>query len=300
MNDTIRKNLSRVEELVDHDVQYTPEGIPLFNWLELSPIDRCNRSCTFCPRSDPSVAPNQSLLMTPGLYRKLASELGELNYEGTVMLAGYGEPMLSKHLEDMIQVFAPVSRVEVVTNGDCLTREKLEKMAAAGVDQVLISLYDGPDQVDYFQEMVSSSNVPEGLVILRDRWYREDVDFGLKLTNRAGTVRIGQQAEIDISQPCYYPHYSMMIDWNGNAYLCPQDWHRCRISGNVMLHSMLDVWTSKELNQCHNKLGEGSRDMEPCQGCNADGTLHGHKHKIAWDEYYLEPNVPRAEQFACT
>ena len=25
---------------------------------------------------------------------------------------------------------------------------------------------------------------------------------------------------------CYYTHYSMMIDWNGDVYLCTQDWQR--------------------------------------------------------------------------
>lgn len=289
MNDTIRQNLLRVDELVDREVQYTAEGVPLFNWLELSPIDRCNRACTFCPRSDAAVAPNQSLLMTPNLYRKLASELGALNYRGTVMLAGYGEPLLSRYILDMAAEFSVVSRVEVVSNGDCLTPKKLEDLAAAGVSQVLISLYDGPHQLDEFADMIRDSGVPDGFVILRDRWYREDDDFGLKLTNRAGTVQIGQQAAVNVNQPCYYPHYSMMIDWNGNAYLCPQDWQRRRISGNVMLHTLMDVWTSRELSNCRKQLGSGDRNLDPCRGCNADGTLHGAQHKQAWEEFEAKP-----------
>ena len=295
MNETIKKNLLRVEELVGH-VQYTSAGVPLFNWLELRPLDRCNRSCTFCPRSDASVAPNQNLLMPPGLYGKLASELGELDYSGTVVLAGYGEPMLSPHLDDMIRTFSPVARVELVTNGDCINKEKLERMAVAGVDQVLISLYDGPEQKDRLLSLLSKCDVPEGMVILRDRWFQENEDFGLKLTNRAGTIQKGRQAEIDLESPCYYTHYSMMIDWNGNAYLCPQDWQRRRISGNVMLHSLLDVWTSKELSRCRQRLGEGDRGMSPCNGCNADGTLHGYNHKLAWVEFDRQQNRSRPQK----
>ena len=49
--DTITRNIDRVSALVDQEVQETAEGVPLFNWLELSPIDTCNRACVFCPRS---------------------------------------------------------------------------------------------------------------------------------------------------------------------------------------------------------------------------------------------------------
>ena len=50
-------------------------------------------------------------------------------------------------------------------------------------------MYDGPEQVKKFTEMTKKANVPEDLVILRDRWYDQYNDFGVKLTNRAGTVK---------------------------------------------------------------------------------------------------------------
>ena len=36
--------------------------------------------------------------------------------------------------------------------------------------------------------MARKANVPEEMVILRDRWYDQHNDFGVKLTNRAGTI----------------------------------------------------------------------------------------------------------------
>ena len=44
--------------------------------------------------------------------------------------------------------------------------------------------------------MVEESNVPKDFVILRDRWYDEK-DYGLKLTNRTGTINIGDQEKIE-------------------------------------------------------------------------------------------------------
>ena len=79
-------------------------------------------------------------------------------------------------------------------------------------------MYDGPEQVDKFKKIIKDSKVPEEFVILRDRWYKEEKDFGVKLTNRAGTVKIGNQVDINLHKTCYYPTYQFLIDWNGNVY----------------------------------------------------------------------------------
>ena len=39
-------------------------------------------------------------------------------------------------------------------------------------------MYDGPEQITKFKDMVRNANVPEELVILRDRWYDKHNDFG--------------------------------------------------------------------------------------------------------------------------
>ena len=39
---------------------------------------------------------------------------------------------------------------------------------------------------------------PKDFVILRDRWYSDKMDFGVKLTNRTGTIKIGNQEEINV------------------------------------------------------------------------------------------------------
>ncbi len=284
--DTINKNIERVSALVDQKVQKTADGVPLFNWLELSPIDTCNRACTFCPKVDPSIAPNQNLTMPEAYYRKMADELKDLSYHGTVMLAGYGEPLLSNNAVDMVRAFSSVANIEVTSNGDPLTPGLIENLIEAGIGKIIVSLYDGPHQVDEFTALFKEAGAPEDVFILRDRWYSVDYEFGLKLTNRAGTVSVGDQPEVQTDKSCYYPHYMMMIDWNGDAFLCTQDWNRRVKSGNVFLTSLLDVWTSSQLRKFRKMLGNGKRGLLPCQGCNAVGTIHGEVHKDAWNEFY--------------
>ena len=65
------------------------------------------------------------------------------------------------------------------------------------MSKVLVSMYDGPEQIEKFNKMTKKANVPEDIIILRDRWYDKYNDFGVKLTNRAGTISVGDQEKID-------------------------------------------------------------------------------------------------------
>ena len=48
---TIAVNIKRRTVIVD-DVLSTYKDKPIPSWIELSIIDVCNRSCSFCPKSD--------------------------------------------------------------------------------------------------------------------------------------------------------------------------------------------------------------------------------------------------------
>jgi len=259
----------------------------MFNWLELSPIDFCNRKCVFCPKVDDRIAPDQkNNFMPPILYEKIASELTKLKYTGTVMLAGYGEPMVAKNIYDMISVFSKVANTEITTNGDLINQTTIKKLISAGINKIIVSLYDGPEQIDHFNNLFASVDGAKDRYILRDRWYGKDVEHGLKLTNRAGTLPETQSPKDNVDHPCYYPHYMMMIDWNGDTFLCTQDWNRRIRSGNLMLQPLIDIWNSNTLKRYRSHLAGGKRDLSPCNNCNAEGTLHGLKHAECWQTYY--------------
>ena len=290
-NETIKKNLERVSQLVDQSVQMHSDNFPLFSLLELGTIDVCNRSCIFCPKSDDNIAPNQPNAILPHvLYKKMAAELSDLKYHGTVMLAGYGEPMLHPRLNDLISTFSAVCNTEITTNGDILNVSRIQGMLSAGIGKIVVSMYDGPEQQEYFKSLFEKADAPKEKYILRDRWYDADADYGIKLTNRAGTINAGDQDKVDSKHACYYPHYMMMIDWNGDCFLCTQDWNRRKRSGNAMLQPIIEIWNSKMLRQYRSRLASGKRNLSPCSNCNADGTLHGEKHAAYWTSYYKGGN----------
>ena len=159
-------------------------------------------------------------------------------------------------------------------------------MYLADVSKVLVSMYDGPDQIVKFKNMTKQANVPEEMVILRDRWYDKHNDFGVKLTNRAGTIDTGIQEEIGKYTNCFYPTYQFLIDWNGDIFLCTQDWQRRVSMGNLMQDTILNIWTGKTLTEFRKNLLLGKRCSGPCKMCNANGSLLGKNHAEKWKEIY--------------
>ena len=282
---TIEVNIKRRTVIVD-DILSKHKGVPIPSWIELSIIDICNRSCSFCPKSDPKVAPNTYQKMQMNLINKLTNELKEINYKGSVVLCGYGEPMLHKDINLICKQLSKVSYVEVVTNGDALTPKQIKELYVNNVNKLLVSMYDGKHQVKEFERMIEESKVPKDFVILRDRWYDSKKDYGLKLTNRTGTISIGNQEEVGKYKKCFYPSYQFLIDWNGDVFLCPQDWQRRVTMGNMMQEHIFDIWTSKIMSKFRKDLINGKRNKNPCTLCNAEGTILGKNHANEWVKTY--------------
>ena len=158
-------------------------------WVELSLIDVCNRSCSFCPKSDASIAPDTHQMMNRKIIDKIHDDLKEIDYKGSIALCGYGEPLLHKDINYIAQKLSKVASVEIITNGDVLSSKLLQNLYLSKASKVVISMYDGPEQIEKFTKMAKNANVPEEMIILRDRWYGDDKDFGVKLTNRSGTIK---------------------------------------------------------------------------------------------------------------
>jgi radical SAM protein with 4Fe4S-binding SPASM domain len=282
--ETIKKNLQRRSLSVDK-VDFF-KNLPIPSWIELSLIDVCNRKCSFCPKSDNKIAPDTFQKMSRKIIDNIHDQLTEMNFKGTLSLCGYGEPLLHKDINYIVQKLSSVAKVEIITNGDVISPKILQELYISKVSKVLISMYDGPQQINKFEEIRKKANVPEDMVILRDRWYDKYNDFGVKLTNRAGTINAGEQAEVNTSAKCYYPAYQLLIDWNGDVFLCPQDWQRRITMGNIMQEKIFEIWTGKTLTNYRNNLLSGKRCSSPCSTCNADGTLLGKNHAKEWLKLY--------------
>ena len=106
--ETIEQNIIRKKPILDREPQFF-NNVPIPSWIELSLIDVCNRKCVFCPKSDPAVAPDTYQKMNMKLIEKFTDELKKINYKGSVVLCGYGEPMLHK---DIYEIYKTIKKIK--------------------------------------------------------------------------------------------------------------------------------------------------------------------------------------------
>ena len=256
--------------------------------VDITTIDLCNRTCVFCPRHDPKIYPNRNLKMTAEGATIIANKLRAIGYGGTIAISGFGENLLNPEIIEIITVLKeknPTAHVECNTNGDPLDKEMATKLAATGIDCINVNLYDGPEQIDHFEEVLK--DVPREQYKYRVH-YSED--HGIIFNNRSGMIDWMDDDADDLesvkNSPCYYPFYKLYVDWNGDVLFCANDWGRVRVVGNLYQQSIYEVWMSKEMQKVRMRLTKGNRKFKPCETCNVKGTLIGKRSHDMLMEHY--------------
>lgn len=292
-NRFIDKSTERKKEIVKERLTLV-DGVPLFSILEFNITGSCNRDCSFCPVSNPQVYTKTNEGLDVSLFEKIVKDLEEINYNGKILFSAFSEPLLHKKIEELLTIarkHLPNVRLEIVSNGDLLTSKKLKKLYDAGLDTINISMYDGAHQIEYFNSMREEVNIPEDVVVLRRRYF-EDGNFGITISNRVGLVNANEFrdekeeaiVELPLKQPCYYPFYMILVDYNGDVLLCPHDWSKTVKFGNLKEKKLFDIWNGKALNGIRKRLTNVDRDFGACKNCDVLGTLIGKESFDAWNK----------------
>ena len=257
--------------------------LPLPTEIEISESGTCNRTCSFCPRSASDFVDKKEFISN-SLHEKLCLELKDLNYKGTIRYSGFVEPLLDINIYNLISMVKknlPECNVEMVTNGDPLNSKRLNKLFKSGLDKILISAYDGKEDADKLEDLCVNANLTKEQYIVRHRYYSEEQDFGITLSNRSGLM---ENAEFKIEslkeplkKPCYIPSYTFFLDYQGDVLMCPHDWGKKVILGDFKKEKLLDIWFSNKSKSIRKMLNKSNRNMEPCNVCDVEGTFMGKK-----------------------
>ena len=80
-----------------------------------------------------------------------------------------------------------------------------------------------------------------------------------------------------LNQSCYIPSYTFFLDYQGDVLMCPHDWGKKIILGNLIKEEFLDIWFSVRSLKIRNMLNNSNRKFSPCNICDVEGTLMGEK-----------------------
>lgn len=270
-------------------------GRPWFQHLEVDVSGICNRSCVFCPRYDSKNYPNRKEFFPLGVWEKVTKELGSFGYSHRIAFSGTGEPLFHKQLEKLIAVARenmPNVQLDLITNGDLLNADKTRAFIDAGLSRVLISLYDGPFQHEKFDSMAASVGLTKEQVVCRVRYLSKEEHFGLELSNRGG---LADSKEAGMDKPpeprrrtCYYPFYFSSVDFRTNVLLCPHDWPKHLIVGNLRTQTFAEIWNSETMKSVRKKMFSVDINFLPCSVCTVNGQLGGKENFDQWAKYYSQ------------
>jgi len=119
--------------------------------IEISTV--CNHNCIFCPLNTSGFKRGRTM-MSNEIFEELVFKL-PLQIE-TVTLSGMGEPFLDIDIFDKIKILQENGyKVNILTNGSCITEEMVEQLIEADIESVRVSFhYIG---VEEYVEITGSS-----------------------------------------------------------------------------------------------------------------------------------------------
>ncbi len=272
------------------------DGFPVFSIVEFNVYGACNRSCSFCPVSDPSFYTNKYEEISIELFTKIMRDLQAIQFDGMVLISAFSEPFLNKDLPELVRInksILPDTRIEINTNGDIFKKriDKLTRLFEAGLDTVTVSVYDGPAAYEEFLEIRTTLNLSESQFVIRRRYFDEkEGDWGIVFSNRAGLINTQEFQDqtrdgvetLPLKRNCFYPFYQTLIDCNGDMILCPHDWGKEYVVGNLSKENLWDLWTGKKYQAARKSLSHNNRNFKPCNKCNVKGDFIGKTNFKAW------------------
>jgi MoaA/NifB/PqqE/SkfB family radical SAM enzyme len=252
--------------------------------IQIQTVSPCNAACVMCPWPATKDVLPQGVMAEP-LFQRLVDQLAGRGVERTSLFL-MNEPTLDRRLERLtayLKRVVPETTALIFTNGLLLTGDRAEALAAAGMDEIDVSVI-GFSEAEYAKVMhgIDFASVMRNLDEIAARQAQGRLgslklklvclDFpGLResaaafsartglhvyvkpVTNRAGLIDLDAigvaNTEAPQPRPCQRPFVKAYVLYNGDAVLCNCDWMRTTVLGNVADTPLEQIWRSHQLDE---------------------------------------------------
>jgi radical SAM protein with 4Fe4S-binding SPASM domain len=281
------------------------------NHVQVQTINRCNRSCSFCPSRK---FPRKLQFMSLETYQRVLDELASLGFSGRFSPYLQGESLLDNRLPQLLAMARealPRAKLLIQSNGDALTVEKGLGLFAAGLHKLIINCYDNQDQVSRIKNIVREMvGRRPGLTFINGNLARmirsEHGQFRQEIAIDDKTWWQGDTAENwagnipgSLPQPlrksCIRAFHQLYVHVNGDVVLCCCDWKGEVIFGNLMRDSLPEVLSSPLSVKYRENLARKNRQMKLCEVCNYRGN-HPLRERLLLLGYRMFNNAGRPRE----
>lgn len=283
--------------------------------------DHCNASCVMCPR-DKHEFGREHGIMNQARYEKSIDEVVALGAR-SVVLTGFGEPMLDKHLEDKI---AYASRhglsTYFITNGSAMTPRRARKLMESGLSEMRVSFYGmRPETYNAVMQGLDFERTRKGILeflrirdeigahtrvqmsyleldlnkgdeqAFREFWEPKVNAIEIWKPHNFGDGRDYRHRDVAQKTTCGRPENgALQIQWNGEVIPCCYDYNNQIILGNAFETPVLDVLNGEKYRMLRYAHRMKEFSLFPyCDQCDqllphADALVYTNRHNLPPEE----------------
>jgi MoaA/NifB/PqqE/SkfB family radical SAM enzyme len=216
--------------------------------LELSNL--CNHAGAHsrCPahfQEEPAILPE-------AMVDAVLSSCRAHDFQGVISFHLYNEPGIDPRLflfMKKARKALPAARLYLLTNGWYLDQTLAREFETHGLDVLGISVYSEKE---------------------RSRLSRLRLNIPVRIMFEPHDDRVdwydGRQGP-GCGPPCYCPLYEVCITCKGEVCLCPFDWQRQHVFGNLRDAPLEVILERPEVWRLYEALSSGNRELAICRGC---------------------------------
>lgn len=238
---------------------------PLFSKISIECNSFCNRSCSFCTRSNDD---REKVRMPEELIHKVLYELSNVNYQGLISFHFYNEIFTDKRIFSFFEKCQELGLNNYIfTNGDYLTMDIVKQLSTYNIKEFALSIYDWKDD-DEFELKCNALNTK--LELQNYSWNYYIIKGGDNFGNRAGYVtHKNEELTLPITAACSKIENKIDIRYDGTVVMCCMDYYGVHKIGNINHENIIDIWYGKIRHEQIMKLRKGSRkSYDLCSKCS--------------------------------
>lgn len=247
-------------------------------FLGIETINTCNRSCYFCKHGDVKVSEKKLPFET---IIKICKELNEMNFIGNIRTQHINEPLLDDRIFDIIEYLRKNThrdnKIEMTTNGDFLTKDKLDLLIQKGVTNLAVSAYTDNHfnkilELNQHYDFHIKDMRPNSHKMITSLTNRNGTIYNLNFSEKQKTIFKLKNKYLQ-NTFCHRPFQQMIINADGKIALCCEDMYaQCNI-GSIFDNTVEELWTGEVLTNYRKHLMSSKRrkDLFFCNDCTAPG-----------------------------
>lgn len=278
---------------------------PLPKYYVIEVTNKCNFCCSICPNSIRHQG-NAFGCMSIELYEGILHQIRDC--AEVIQLYWMGEPLLNPEIYSFIRLCKERTKAKAIisTNGSLLSRDVVQKLKYAGLDELVISVDACDSQAIYelirrggdlsqlnanittllhnkgdmhvilqFIDMYVNHSELEGF---RKKWAKYDCDLEISClytwSNQMPSLNLASNNLSPVLKkdrvPCADLWNKLAIHWNGMVSACCFDYSNRLLLGDCNKKTLVDIWNDEQICKLRTMhLAERYKEIPLCCDCDA-------------------------------